>query len=836
MLAMLNAWISLACEAATKSDSPAPQIKETSSLSQTAKDIKTKDSSSPDTPAHGNFIKSPQIELKPESAAAETLVAVLEDRDDTSVEITFPWRQNVHAALFNYGGRIWLVFDRPGKLDTKDIPQGPTKLIKHVAVVTADNALAVVLEASENTGFYMEKGDRGWTLALQKNAYFPSVARELVKPQYDPEGQGYAWLKGPELAQSVKLQDEVTHTTLFVVPTPLDMAGESTHTPDYETLKTYRGYAIISKRDGLNVTTGKEAVFIQADAPLNIATKLERDPKRQPASIPQLVKLEKWGNEKDKYFEIERALQVQAQKHIKGRLRLARFYLANMRTSEAMGELNLAARQNPSIMATAEFAAARTIALALAHRTDEAWALSQLPILQNEPEIRLWQGYILLQKEGLSAGIPVIMENLYLLQKLPSLLRNEISRQTLRGATQARAPGHVFLDMYDQKLATEHEREELILRRALLEYQNDRKVEGQALLDRALQSTTPAVRVEATLADTQLRPLDADAEIRKLEGVRYDWRGNKLESRVLQRLADLYLQKKDPSSALRLLRQLITYFDDTDAQTKARHSAQKTIVDHLKNNPHLDPVSFVKFISEFDDLMPQEGQDGVAVAFLAADKYAELGVLEKAQMYLERALSNSRSESETQAQALQRLANLYVLQKNFDKAISLYDQALALTPQDTALQSQRRLAVAQAREAEGDFAQAAATLKEDGSEESLNLQLNLFWREKKWDQAADTLEKLIALREKNNALTPDLILNLAVAYDHGGKKKQLKELAGRYGSLMNKSPLKAPFDILTSPEMEVVSHDRKALQEQLARTKQLMQQAETSIAKLKGAQ
>ncbi|MFN7710678.1 MAG: tetratricopeptide repeat protein [Holosporales bacterium] len=765
--------------------------------------------------------------------ASETIVASLVDQDESALEIGFKWRQNVQIALFSYGGRIWLIFDKPGKVDLKDIPQGPTQLIKHIAVVSSDKALGIVFEARENTGFYLDNNERGWVLGLQQNVYYPPEANELSKPNYEFEPKAYAWLKTLENPTVVQLGDGATATTLHIIPTPPDIAGEKVSTPDFDTVKTYRGLAIVPKRDGLQVVPGKEAVFIQAETPLNFARKEDLDPKRQRAVVPQLVRLEKWGEEKENYGKVEYRLRQAAQKDLKGRLRLARFYLAHARSAEAIGMLNLAAREAPAILSTPEFVAARAIALALARRTDEAIAIAGLPILENEPEIRLWQGYLKLQKEDLSEGVQIIVENLYLLQKLPPLLRNEISRESLRAMSRLRGPGHVFLDMYQLTHANPYEREELILRRALLEYNNDRKVEGDQLLERALKSPFAAVRVEANLVDLQRRPVDRDMEIRKLEDVRYDWRRNLLEKRLLQRLAQLYLDKEDVPAALRLLRQLMTYFEDTETQNRAKTQVHEAIASYLQNEKHQDPFSFVKFISEFDDLMPEHGSEAANLALRAADKYAELGLRPKAQQYLMRALALTRDQPQSQAQILQSLAHMHAASEEYEKALSYYDQALVLLPNDPELMSQRRLTLAKIKEKAGQLTQAAETLKDDGSEESLNLQLQLFWRDKKWDQVTAILQQLIKMREDNKALTPDLVLNLAVAYDHAGQPEKLSELRERYGDLMNKSSLKAPFDILTSPIVEASSHDRKRLLEQLAQTKQLRQQAETAISKIK---
>src|SRR5690606_25979263 len=75
----------------------------------------------------------------------------------------------------------------------------------------------------------------------------------------------------------------------------------------------------------------------------------------------------------------------------------------------------------------------------------------------------------------------------------------------------------------------------------------------------------------------------------------------------------------------------------------------------------------------------------------------------------------------------------------------------------------------------------------------------------------DILRRIKTLKEKEHKLTPDVILNLAVAFFHDKHISTHLELKQHYGSFMVRNPLSDTFAILTEATKEVTTDHRSFL-------------------------
>lgn len=518
------------------------------------------------------------------------------------------------------------------------------------------------------------------------------------------------------------------------------------------------------------------------------------------------------------------------QKKAEDLLTLAKLVLSYGQGAEALGYLDFAEQVLPEIATNPEFLALRGAAKALSGKYDQAYKDFAAPSLDTISEIRYWRAYVLAGLEDWKQGGDLLPKDVSILERYPVEIKIPFGLG-LAGVA-LRAGDTRTAEQIIEKISEGAE----TLRpgyKAALDYLRGEASRQKGDVQRTKDlwiplSTGPddLYRAKANLALTSLelekKEIDVNKAIDRLEGLRYAWRGDELETAVNARLGKLYIEKGDPMKGLTLLRQAASLAPESDQAKQIKATMTETfrtlfMTEALKK---ISPVDAVTLYDEFSDLAPQ-GDEGDKLTRNIAERLVDADLLPRAEKLLQSQVDNRLQEREGAAVAL-RLASLQVLDGKPDNALETLAKAdafLTKVPPDVAAPDQRQIALLRAR-ALADLKkpeEAFSTLALQSQEpDVLRLRADIAWRSKRWQDAADALEQILSSRDisQTRPLSEDqatTILNWAVALYLAENRSVLANLREKYSDLMAQTTLAKKFEVVTRPRQSALLSDRNTI-------------------------
>jgi hypothetical protein len=223
----------------------------------------------------------------------------------------------------------------------------------------------------------------------------------------------------------------------------------------------------------------------------------------------------------------------------------------------------------------------------------------------------------------------------------------------------------------------------------------------------------------------------------------------------------------------------------------------------------LPPVTAIGLYDEFQELTPS-GAKGDEMIRRLADRLASVDLLDRAAELLRHQVE-FRLAGLDKARVGARLAFLNLSDRKPGLALeALESSEVADIPADLA--AQRRYLRVQALDDLGRSAEALALIVNDQGDEARRLRGEIYWRLKRWPEAAAALETTIEKPVGNRPLEPATarrLLDLATAMTLGKDERGLARLRRTYGPLMAQSEMREAFELLTSePERGIIDYRR----------------------------
>lgn len=552
---------------------------------------------------------------------------------------------------------------------------------------------------------------------------------------------------------------------------------------------------------------------------------------------------------------------------------MAKLFVANHRAPEALGLMRIAMQKVPELADNAEFVSLRGAAMAMADKYDEAFQDFNLAALQGFEDVKYWRAYTLAGLEDWRQAIDTMPSNMSPIAAYPSELRTPMllvfAEIALRGGKIDLAEG--ILDI----LKPGAQRMPLGYRSAMI------YLTGEAQRQRgdaagAIATWEPLVkngkddlyRAKAGLSLTKLqleqKAITPAQAIDRLEGMRYAWRGDELETLINYRLGQLYIDNKKYLDGLTILRNAASLTPSSDLSKDVRAYMTKSFRDIFANNRlgNLPPPEAIRLYEEFRDLSPA-GEEGNSYVEKLAERLVDAELLGRASSLLEYHVNN-RLQGDRKAGIAIRLAAIRLLDGNSDGALraleiaqSTLDQIegkpaaaapAATKPENIAPQAGEAAVPASAPAPASNAAKKnysktpdpekqrqiyllkarALSMKNkpDGALEILNamrpdadvnrLRADISWRAAKWEEAAMALGDLITMEDVSPArpLTDyqrDLMLNRAIALNLSGNRVALGNLRERYNAQMKGTTKGQMFEIVTRPRRPDMIGSREAI-------------------------
>jgi len=755
----------------------------------------------------------------------------------------------VPLAAFERNGYLWIV---EGKEDVAISPQLEGNTNGNLAgfePVDAKGVSAFRLKLPASYRFIGEGGGLVWKVRMAEN--FKEEPRSIVLtrefPADKPGGGSLIWPahSGDKVAD-VTDPDTGEIIKVVLVNQAKSKSGDAQDFAEVTLLYAPIGLAAVPKTDDVTLeNTGEE---IEITRPQGLKISPAKDiPAPVQDKTPEPLET-KQGGKISRIFDFAAASDVkiaqlsEQQRVILSGLKdqtesnqaenlilLGRMLLAHNYAPEALGYFSLAQQYLPDIEDNPELRGYRGAAEALSGQYKEAFTDLSVPLLEHVDEIKYWKAFALAGLDDWQQAAKKLPDDPAMLESYPDSIRNAMGvvlvEIALREGNSPKA--EKYLAVLEAKKRTMD-----APRKAALEYlqgelgrqKGDNESAKETWTDLE-KSNDDLYRSKARFALTTLKyglkDITIDKAIDNLEGLRYAWRGDLLETAINFNLAKLYLEKNDPIKALSLMKGAMMLSPNSEQGKMISATMHDVFANVFKpeNIKKISPVDAMTLYSEFSDLAPT-GEEGDKLSRQLAERLVDADLLPRATAMLAQQVDGEgRLKGLEGTSVALRLASLQLLDSKPDMALLSLGKAetylKGLTNEE--IEGPRRdigILRAKAYSALGKpetAYNAIAMLPQ--SLDILKLRSEIAWKAKRWQDAADALEQLIlaeniSLTRPLNEYQADLIMNWAVSLYLADNRYVLANLRERYGDAMLQTSKAKKFEVITRPRQSSLLTDK----------------------------
>jgi hypothetical protein len=730
------------------------------------------------------------------------------------ISLTIGFDEPAAAAVFRRADYLWVVFDRYKQVDVAALAKAGAPYITLVEQLPyrTNTILRMVTQPDINPS--LRRDGLNWILDFRSLPMRPTQAIDVQAQLDRPEPN--LFLPVTEAGRTVAFDDPEVGDYFIVIPViPLGYGvfPERSY-PDVDLPVTAQGVVVIPKSDGVRALANRNGVDIDVDGgmALSKAAAASTGTMVQKQDMNRILNLAEWqiGKGED-YMLNKQALQIAVAEEApatkqEARLRFARFEFINGFYPEALGILRVMAATDAEVENTGPYRALRGATNLMMRRYQEASDDLNHFTLANEEDARFWLAAARSKIATPESQAQTLIQTGSTIRGYPHTVKTQLA---LMGTEAAIAAGddfgaQGFLDMIrrDNPNPTE---------KAAIDYLdgklNQKIGELRVALDQYSKAESSPSLLYQVLGmrdrmelEYQLGTLKIDELIENYEKLRYRWRGDDIELGFLLRLSELYAEKKDYGAALRTLKLATSYFRDFAGVDKAGDKMTKMFEELYLGGAaeKLTAVQAIGLFDEFRALLPA-GEKGDEMIRKLADRLVSIDLLDQAAVLLQRQVE-FRVTGIERARIGARLALVHLLNRKPKDALdTLRETAVPDAPSD--LQSQRRRLEARALTDLDRAEDAVMLLGADTTGETKQLRAEIYWRIQDWPNAAKAIADLVP--EPGNGSLSDanarLVLDWATALTLAGDERTISRLRSRYLAVMQQTPYKDPFDLMTTP-------------------------------------
>ncbi len=743
---------------------------------------------------------------------------------DDSATLRFPLAQRTAFAVFVRNHYLWVVLEKPVKLDTSEFEDMQKTVIGKPSIINSSKATILHIPIDSNVYASIKKEDNSNNIALlltqkKQHAAVPLTVDISTSPPAPP----HVMIPTLEMEESIAVRDPVIGDTLLI--TPLFKIGEGIPNTrefvEFDLLETAQGIVAVKKaddvslvqlRNGLRITTKKGAVISPNLPKVDIKSTAETT-----QSNPTLFPYEMWKADANTprkeqlqklFHEIVKNDNVQDANN--ARLKMAQIYLSEGLAAEAIGLLDGINRSNPAFFRVAKLSAMRGAANFLMSRYIDSAKDFAAVELNNNKEIEYWRAVLADLLGDNSKNYDYLAMNDDYISKYPPIFRQNLAIFAADRAISGK-DYNIALKIFDslhQDNLLDSINAYINFLMAKISVSTGQEKEASEKLDALADDIKhPFVRARAEFTRIA-RAMEADADkekiIDRLERLRLNWHGDNLELQILTILGELYHEKKDYVNAMRVWHNGIQVFKNTATAIDMTRKMEEAFIIMFNDGgaDKLPPLEALALYYEYRSYMPK-GTAGNEMLDRLADRLVSVDLLEQAANLLDYQM-HSQSEKERRSQIGAKLATVYLLNHKPQKALgALQDSVYGENPVLLRLARNRLAAEAMAQLDKPDL--ALQTLGQDDSLDSERIRINIYWQAKDWQKLTSTIENILKNRQDITApVTMDeseYLLKLALAYVFTNNKEQLQYLRDYFTPLMVKNPNYKIFDFVTTQDI-----------------------------------
>lgn len=768
---------------------------------------------------------------------ADSTIKVQTRALEESIELDFLMPGTAAAAVFERGGSLWVVFDKPYQLDPSGLQSGGNEVfrrIRRIEQLPDQDALILRMNVRPNQFYIMEREENLWRIALKDT---PAKPRFPLRPTRREEGQGQqVFVQAAEIGRKVEFEDPDIGDILVVMPTLRESNGvaQQYNYASAQLLETAQGIAVSPLSDNVQVERFRDGVTISSLGNNllsgNTLARASGIGSNGGNAFSRLIDFEEWRigpsweyrrNKARLFYELSLASKDSANDV---RWKVARYFLAHGRAAEALGFLEMMLLQDEALSKNSEFRAVRGVANFKQGRLQEAEQDLSIPELSAEQDAELWRALVAEALGKHKDALEFYRRGKDIMGTYDETDRVELLLAVVRAAIETDN-----LELAQEELAQISNLTPTSAQLSESVYQSARIAERHGHLDQAqiqyddLTTTTErwiSARARYSLTKFGLKSGDITAPqaIEQLERLRYAWRGDKFESVLLNDLAEIYLQEGQFETGLETLRQAVSYYPavarEKGLSLKMGNVFKDLFLEGKADN--LSPIEAIGLFYQFRELTPL-GAEGDLMIRRLADRLVSVDLLDRAASLLDYQVK-ARTEGTARALIAANLSKIHILNREPDKALEIIRATREpRLPED--ILSSRRHVEARALVEMSRYEEAEVLLENDRSADAEILRADIFWGAQDWTRLITTVRKLLGDGwRRNEAITSLQRLNLmrvAIAMSFTSDRAGLIELRRRYASQMQSGDFVMAFDLLTN-DQELSGRELGAIATQIA--------------------
>jgi len=319
---------------------------------------------------------------------------------------------------------------------------------------------------------------------------------------------------------------------------------------------------------------------------------------------------------------------------------------------------------------------------------------------------------------------------------------------------------------------------------------------GRLRLDRARISGRAQVKadarlgmIEADLAAGAIPPAEA---MKRLDALRFGWRGDAVEQRALKLQFRLASEANDLRAQLRAGATLFRYFKLGRDSGPMLATLQASLASALAPDSGVPLPEAAGLYWDYRELSPA-GAEGDALVLRLADRLEGAGLYARAAELLQYQLMR-RMQDVAQGPMSVKVASLHILAGRPERALDVLRDTEQPSYSDAMRHDRKRMeAIALHKLGKDDAAKAAL----DGLPDAEAIRAEIHWRAKDWNAFAAENQAQLPQPEGLGEPAQATVLRQAVALAMLGREDRLRALRARYGAAFRNLPSAQAFEALT---------------------------------------
>jgi tetratricopeptide (TPR) repeat protein len=760
----------------------------------------------------------------PVPAVQQSALAPAPVADDIS--IPFDPKVGAATAVFERAGYLYILFDRPVPPETAPAAGSIPGLNAVVEPVAVPDAAGFRLPMPALMQAHVQREGTAWRIGLRRAADLaPEKPAEAltITPDVDFALGPRLVVAAGEVANILSFKDPAVGDTLFVAPlsTPGPHLPLAQRFAQAQFLPSLQGLVVRPLDDRLVVQPVREGVEVSVPGGLSLSPAADlasAAPPPPPKEVEKekLFDFKRWGQvpperytatRQDRWHRLAEMPEVERNR---GRLNLARFYIANGLAYEAGGMLTRVQEMQPDVDRRPEFLAVRGIARVLTGDLDGAVADLSNKGLAGETDADLWRAAALAGKQDYAGAHSLFQARKEQLATYPDPFFVGLSLGAADAALNQGQPeaAALILDKVVKRGGENGQQGPGVqfYRGLALRALGD-KEKALGLFEQAMNSRDRlyAMRGKKEWINTalDLGKIDAKEAAKRMEEMRFAWMGDALELANLRRLGEVHALAGNYPKAFETMRRTISLFPDTPDAKEIAADMTRTFTQIFSKDgaANMPPLEALGLYEQYRELTPP-GADGDLIIRKLAERLVEIDLLDRAAELLDHQVQYRLAGVE-KAQVGTRLAGIRLLDGKPTEAVAALDasQVDGIPPE---LAEERRLLRARALSQSGKGLDAIQLLTGDQSSNANLLRVDIAMRDKQWPQAAQALGDVIgpppppgtALDARKSDLVVKRAVALSLAQDNAG----MEALRRDFGPLMEKTKDANAFRVLTRPD------------------------------------